>query len=234
MEYVKSLLSDIYMALFGTKGPYKDVYGVTAITAPAELTNAQCEIIRKTIDAEIENSQNHRVWCDESGSDERILGFEEDCPDIHQWLSIDEKLNYVEQYMGRKIRSWFVMANRTSFKEGNSGSGGGFHRDSPFRNQLKLIWYLTDVNTENGPFEYIPGSHKKVHKQEKAFSLGETRFGEVDTKSVITITGEAGTLLVCDTKCVHRGRPIIEGTRYALTLYTSSNRRSKEKRVVKI
>ena len=35
----------------------------------------------------------------------------------------------------------------------------------------------------------------------------------------ITLTGKAGTLILFDGSLIHRGKPILEGKRYALTNY---------------
>src|SRR5947208_506487 len=42
----------------------------------------------------------------------------------------------------------------------NNGSGDGWHRDG-HSFQFKSILYLSDVNDTNGPFEFLPGSHKR-------------------------------------------------------------------------
>ena len=52
----------------------------------------------------------------------------------------------------------------------------------------------------------------------------DTRFSEEDIKSLsnekkITLTGNAGTLILFDGSLIHRGTPILKGKRYALTNY---------------
>src|SRR3546814_14658032 len=41
-------------------------------------------------------------------------------------------------YVGRSTKSWLLMANRLLPKDGNLGSGGGLHRDSPFSHQDRM------------------------------------------------------------------------------------------------
>ena len=46
------------------------------------------------------------------------------------------------------------MANKLIYKKGNLGSGGGWHRDTFFKKQLKFIIYLSDVGEKNGELFY--------------------------------------------------------------------------------
>lgn len=112
------------------------------------------------------------------------------------------------------------MANRVVTKPQNLGSGGGLHRDSPFSHQVKCIWYLSDVTPLTGPFRYLPGTHKDLLSQRSDYPIGKMRFERVHGE-MVEVHAPAGSLLICDTKCIHGGKPIQEGVRYALTLYTS-------------
>ena len=51
----------------------------------------------------------------------------------------------------------------------NELSSGRWHLDS-FNNQIKVFTFLNDVNEENGPFEMIPKTHKKMFKISNVFS----------------------------------------------------------------
>ena len=42
---------------------------------------------------------------------------------------------------------------------------------------------------------------------------------EYSNENIQTLTGKAGTLILVDTRGIHRGKPIEEGERYALTNY---------------
>ena len=51
-----------------------------------------------------------------------------------------------------------------------------------------------------------------------------TRFSDYELKILnkekkITLTGKAGTLILFDGSLIHRGKPVLEGKRYALTNY---------------
>jgi predicted 2-oxoglutarate/Fe(II)-dependent dioxygenase YbiX len=42
----------------------------------------------------------------------------------------------------------------------------------------------------------------------------------IDNESqIVTATAKAGTLVLFDTNCIHRGKPIQSGFRYAITNY---------------
>lgn len=222
-------ISDLFMLMRGRRGEYKEVWDETALTYSGQLNSDQCKKARRVIDETLLNPDGASIWKDSDESDQRILAFEDVFPEIKNWLKVDSQINEVEKYIGRRIKSWFIMANKTTYAHENSGSGGGFHRDSPFANQLKLIWYLSDVNAANGPFQYVPKTNKSLKQDEKDFPLGKTRFDSAGNYTVETVTGQEGALLVCDTKCVHRGKPIEYGTRYAITLYTSPNPNAKSK-----
>ena len=91
--------------------------------------------------------------------------------------------------------------------------------------------YLSDVGAENGPFQILPGSHRAHRK------VADVTFGSLDPVStripdeaigrlqrrrsvqIDTVIGEAGSVILVDTSAIHRGMPIRNGVRYALTNY---------------
>jgi len=230
---VKCLIADIYLKVFGLKGTLADVYETTAKKIPDDISIEQARNIRLALDGILNADCHPRRWVDKRGADHRVLAFEKDMPELVDYLRIEERIEEIEAYLGSAIKSWFLMANRIDSVPGNLGSGGGVHRDSPYAHQIKMIWYLSDVDEENGPFQYVAESHRSVIKTRHLYPLGVTRFDRFHESS-ITLTGKAGTLLICDTKCLHRGAPIKKGSRYALTLYTSTNIKSREGRVVNL
>jgi len=173
--------------------------------------------------------QNIYSWIDEEGSDVRLFGIE----------AIDEKFqvfnhelldNIYRKYIG-KLENSFVMANRVKFQMNNVGSGGGWHRDSMNRRQLKFILYLTDVTDGGGCFQYIKSSHNISQKLQLNLLLkkkfGNPRYSDEEIKFLVkkekleisSLEGRKGTLIIADTGGIHRGKPIENGCRYALTNY---------------
>tara|TARA_B100001778_G_scaffold42253_1_gene30444 strand:- start:8073 stop:8753 length:681 start_codon:yes stop_codon:yes gene_type:complete len=170
------------------------------------------------------NNKNY-LWNDSTGSDSRIFGIDLIDEKFKKIFETDLLNSVFDNYISSNTKYSFVMANKVIFKSGNLGSGGGWHRDTFFQKQLKFIVYLSDVNKKNGAFEYIPKSH---FKSSKIFDLltrlsqkNIRRYANKNYKNAIKYTGSKGDLLIVDTSGVHRGSPIEEGVRYALTNYLS-------------
>lgn len=169
--------------------------------------------------------QKKYVWSDNQNSDNRIFGIDILDP-IFSDVFIDDCLNEIySKYISSTKRYSFVMANRLEFKKNNLGSGGGWHRDTFFSKQLKFILYLSDVGDDNGPFEYLPKSHYKSHKLKDIISRFQQknirRYADKNFNKVKKIIGKAGDLIIVDTSGIHRGSPIQNGLRFALTNYLS-------------
>jgi hypothetical protein len=172
------------------------------------------------------------VWRDDLCSDERIYGAEHLFPQIATLLPIDEMRKQGESYLCCDLPYYFVLAARLQYREGNVGSGGGWHRDSPFTPQFKFLTYLSDVGEENGPFEYIPRTHTSIDKLKSKFGLGKMRFSAEEVKEqwedTTIVVADEGSILIADTKGLHRGKPIQKGKRYSCTVYFFENKRSYE------
>lgn len=221
INYAKSVAVLGWMRFFGTKGEFSELKEKTAMIVEGDLPKDVCDALIEKIEAVLADPSHPRVWRDQVGSDSRILGFEQDIGELAEHFKIERRIKAIDEYLGRPVKSWFLMANRVVPVENNLGSGGGLHRDSPFSHQVKCIWYLNDVNTENGPFEFVPGSHFNALSARDAYPLGEYRFDSVRRgDQLVEAHAAAGAMLVCDTKCIHSGKPIEKGVRYAVTLYT--------------
>jgi len=165
-------------------------------------------------------------------SDLRIFGSEHLSKNILEFAH-DPFINDLSNtYNGTETVTAFTLSNRIVFSNDSHiiGSGGGWHRDSNNR-QFKSILYLNDVTENNGVYQIIEKSHKLVSylKDSKngKLSPGVIRFSDGQIDRIIknnperlkTIVGKAGTLIVKDCSCIHRGSPLKEGKRYALTNY---------------
>ena len=112
------------------------------------------------------------------------------------------------------------------------GSGGGWHRDSGYSNQYKLIIFLNGTDSRNGPFQFVTSSHTKKAIIENSKVLGfkesKTRFttDEVDkilengNYNIKTMKMNKGDAIFINTRCLHRGKPAEIGGRLALTSYS--------------
>ncbi|HYI07949.1 MAG TPA: phytanoyl-CoA dioxygenase family protein [Thermoanaerobaculia bacterium] len=191
-------------------------------------------------------------WCDELierfdalesiakpyDNDRRIFAIER-ISSVHFHTYADSKiLNEIGvQYTGVPQELLATMAAKLYADPNALGSGGGWHRDS-FLPQYKAICYLTDVTADNGPFEYIPGSQRLKNKFLYDFR-SRLRRGPVTSRyeqaeideycsffdiTPRVFTAPRGTVILVDSSGLHRGRPIKEGIRYALTNYYKSSR----------
>lgn len=198
---------------------------------PGFFNSEQCALLRAEIDRLIEKYQD-QLWTDELKSDRRIYGAEkvsEAFRDYFMNAAIREIILEFER--GRSIQG-FTMPAKLEYREGNLGSGQGWHRDSAHYSQTKSIIYLSNVSEENGPFEYILGSHKPWSFMrgwtEKYFRYDQFRYSEAEIEQYKKrfpqqeckrFPAAEGTLILADTRGLHRGHPIRQGTRYAATNY---------------
>ena len=194
------------------------------------LPESDCNTYMDLIDDYIADNENS-VWRDEVGADERIYFAEKHIPVFSDFFCDEFIRKVLKGYTGCSVPVGFVLGNKLSLVDGNLGSGGGWHRDTLVSHQFKAILYLSDVTSNNGPFQYVRGSNRK-RSLLKAFFRGESTFGktrfsdaeiqthlDLEGNDVMTFTGKKGTLLLVDTKGIHRGMPLSTGHRYALTTY---------------
>lgn len=198
------------------------------------INKNECIKIIKTIEDKIANNpdgisedkikSDQRIFFSENLSDE-IYNFSDE---IYNFFCNEVIKNVGEAYTTFKLKAGFTMANKLSYKIGNLGSGGGWHKDA-YYSQYKAILYLTDVSSENGPFQFIKNSHKLLNTLNISIKLRkgypDTRFSENDLKIILdkeklkTLEASAGSLILFDGSLIHRGAPIKKGIRYALTNY---------------
>lgn len=201
----------------------RDGYVVIEDFYPAE----KCDLIRRAID-EIIVEYPEILWVDEAKSDFRIFGAERASSIISEFFSNKKLLSFGEQFLRQALVNHMTLAARLEFKTNNAGSGGGWHRDSPFENQFKSILYLSDVTEANGPYQFVTGSHT-IENQFKTLGFGKNlmRFSNDEVNAIVrtnnkvikTFVAKKGTLILTNTRGLHRGKPIDEGSRYALTNY---------------
>ena len=186
---------------------------------------------------EILSRTDLNIFEDEVSSDFRAFGADFFSDSIKQFCYDKTLKEILETYEGHQFGLVFTMANHLIPKKGNRGSGGGWHRDSPTRKQTKAITYLTDVKNTNGPFQYIKGTHKPLdalkHRILGSFDRNQKRISEEEVESILKnskysiteVDAKAGDLILVDTRGIHRGKPIINGERIALTNYYWKNKK---------
>lgn len=193
-------------------------------------TPSECAKLRKKIDQLIDNT-NVNVWSDDEGADQRVYFANDLDSDLKAFYDNQVIREVLRAYTGTSKPNGMLLASRIEYKENNQGSGGGWHRDSPFTHQFKAICYLNDVDEMNGPFQYIKKSQRKWYSitsyLKKIFKPGIFRFSEQDIKlyskeqkqKITSVIGKEGSLVFADTKGIHRGKPLKSGFRYVLFCY---------------
>ena len=104
-----------------------------------------------------------------------------------------------------------------------------FHFDLDRPKWLKLFIYLSDVDNESGPHEYVEGSHNVYSKPKKILSKGYTRISSNEIKKfykknkIKKILGKKGTMFIADTSSFHRGIPPQKKNRLILVIEYSNS-----------
>ncbi len=191
------------------------------------ISKNDCEEIIEHIDKTITDYPN-LIWKDRFNSDKRILGAE--IINSHFLNFFENKMVHKigEIYCGFQLKNTMTMANKVVFRENNLGSGNGWHRDA-YRKQFKSILYLNTVKEENGPFQFIKNSNTlfnilktslKLNKNFRNTRYSEDEIKEISNKNdIISLEANSGSLILFDTTLIHRGKPLKNKKRYALTNY---------------
>lgn len=224
-SFVKCLISDFWNICIGNKGPLKNLRPEGYIIDKDNLSIPFCDHLIKKFEDNLDNS-SIILWNDDLESDTRIYEMENLLTEKElKELDLEKNIRQIELYLGKKVKSWFLMMNRVVYQNGNKGSGGGLHRDSPISHQVKMIWYLTEVTTSNGPLIFVDRTpFDKTANPWKKY-VGESRFVNFKLANipgnVTELTATKGTKVTFDSSGLHMGKPISSGVRYAITLYTS-------------
>ena len=106
-----------------------------------------------------------------------------------------------------------------------------YHYDMDRLNWVKFFIYLTDVEKDHGPHQFIENTHKPGEISSKILSYGYKRLDEeeinniYDNKLIKTFTGKSGKLIVENTKGLHRGKlPKKDFYRIMLTISFTTSR----------
>ena len=192
-----------------------------------KLNSTICDTIIDSFDSSIKDKF---LWKDDKGSDTRLYYAHKYIDEVNLILNNTFFNDLANKFYGKKISNKFSLMNKVIPVKDNLGSGGGWHRDSPTTHQLKVLVYLSDVYEGNGQFQLIKNSHKKINILRSIYKLnwvGKYRFNEEEVSQYcnhfsskpVNIIGKKGTMVILDTKSIHRGAPIIKGVRYAVFNY---------------
>lgn len=147
------------------------------------------------------------------------------CPAIHKLQNDANLLAIAAKYLEREPVNqgsmlWWSFPGDRTYKQLNS-NGQLFHYDLDDYRFIKFFFYLTDVDTENGPHVCVRGSHKNKKLSHLILRKRETDediikyYGQ---ESLVTICGQAGFGFVEDGFCFHKGVPPIHQNRLILQI----------------
>lgn len=201
--------------------------GVVAV--PNYWSGARCGEARREMDRLLADYPA-AVQVYSNGSDKRMYGVESASAALMQFHADPFLRRFGELLGGLDIYNFATLGARIEATGGNSGSGNGWHRDA-HGFQFKAILYLSDTGIENGPFQYLAGSHTIRRAVTDTLAAGltdplQTRFTDAEIARLTArgteqraFPARAGTLLLVNTAGIHRGMPLKSGERYALTNY---------------
>jgi hypothetical protein len=133
------------------------------------------------------------------------------------WIRIgssDALLDIVNTYRGlltrlKYVDNWYTVPRPAAEKRVFSQR---WHRDPEDQHCVKVFLYLSDVDAEGGPFQYILSSssggrygHLWPWGEGARYPAPEALEERVAAEDIVTLTGPAGTLIICDTGGFHRG-----------------------------
>ncbi len=210
----------------------KEIKKTGVYVIPNFYSGEECSQLISEIDSLMAKYSN-QLFIDEFDVDHRIFGADRISTLIKKFFTNDFINRITASHQKSNNLVGVTMIGRLEYKTGKiKGSGEGWHRDWAVNRQFKSILYLTDVTVENGPFEYLEGSHKHLNIindcVSEHFTFNQSRFTDEQIETLTkkkygtrlkTFTAKAGTLILANTRGMHRGMPIQSGVRYSMTNY---------------
>ena len=150
---------------------------------------------------------------------------------IVQELACDPRvLKIAQDYLGTlPVLDFVAMWWHTKSPSPDKEAAQYFHFDMDRLRWIKFFFYLTDVNEKSGPHVFVPKSHLDNGLPFSLRSKGYTRLEDSQVDKVFpaeswkTFTGPIGSMIVEDTRGLHKGKHVENGDRLVFQLqFTSS------------
>ena len=131
-------------------------------------------------------------------------------------------------YLGENCRmdlraAWRSFTAKSANKSDLSKAAQMWHVDLDTVKWLKAFIYLTDVDANSGPHCFCQGTHKTL-------PLGIIRDGRYSDEMIKSLNihsdillAPKGTLILADTRGIHRGLPVLNGERKIIQLQYSAS-----------
>ena len=141
-------------------------------------------------------------------------------------------INIAQNYLGSApildiVGAWWSTPGLTNKPDINSAQLWHFDLDRP--KWLKVFFYLTDCNEFSGPHSFISGSHVNNGIPLSLRIYGYKRLDDelikkyFDLSKIKSFIGKSGTMVVEDTRGLHKGQALKKGTRLILQFQYSSS-----------
>ena len=165
-----------------------------------------------------------------------VLGLNPKYDSHSTWAKIAEhpnlKLIADKYYKMKNTQMRYYNIWKHEVKNGPSKGSQLWHRDREDVKILKVFICIEDVNLNNGPFTYAPGTHFEgkvksipdyiIEKTGTKRTTDEMMNAVVSDNKWIKSIGEAGTVVFADTNGYHKGGEVDEGYRLLFTcMYVS-------------
>jgi hypothetical protein len=144
------------------------------------------------------------------------------CPHLLEVANHPDIVAAIERTFGCKptigyMAAWWSIPT----PDGVPRQAENFHRDFDDVAFLKLFTYLSDVGPENGPHDFILGSHADSQLRPIRRYTDNEVYSTFSSNRLVRFTGGAGTMFLEDTTGLHRGLPVNAGRRLILQIVYS-------------
>jgi ectoine hydroxylase-related dioxygenase (phytanoyl-CoA dioxygenase family) len=154
-----------------------------------------------------------------------------DHPDVQDLLADTSLLSLVQEYLGCEPKADVLsMWWHTAFQDHpDSMAAQYFHFDMDRFKWLKVFIYLTDVGPDNGPHAFVRGSHRTGAIPRHILDRGYVRLTDKEVaatylaEDMMTFTAPRGSIIVEDTRGLHKGVHVRDGARLILQLQFSNS-----------
>ena len=151
--------------------------------------------------------------------------------DVQDLISDESLLAVAQSYLrATPLVDVLSMWWHTNFSDKpDSTAAQYFHFDMDRIKWLKVFIYLTDVGPQNGPHYYIEGTHKANSIPSKLLDKGYVRLMDYEVSEIynnnriIEFVGKKGTVIIEDTRGLHKGGHVVGDPRLILQLQFSNS-----------
>ncbi|MEO8157951.1 MAG: phytanoyl-CoA dioxygenase family protein [Betaproteobacteria bacterium] len=152
-------------------------------------------------------------------------------PEVQSVLADWSVLALAQSYLGAcPVADVASMWWHTAYSDQPDAKAAQFyHFDMDRIRWLKIFIYLTDVGPDNGPHCFIKGSHRTGGIPSSLLSRGYVRLTDDDVllhyppEQLIEFNAPAGTIILEDTRGLHKGKALTSGDRLMLQLQFSNS-----------